>query len=84
MKAATKRRYRGMTQTGRFTQPPQQLFRQALDAAGSSEDIMLYRYAGPCSEPKLTQAAAEVRQADLSLMVRVRFHYDKIKKKIYG
>ena len=42
---------------------------------------MPYRYAGPCSEPKLTQAAAEVRQADLSLMVRVRFHYDKIKKK---
>lgn len=52
-----------MTQKGRFTQPPQQLFRQALDAAGSSEDIMLYRYAGPCSEPKFTQAAAEVRQA---------------------
>ena len=35
---------------------------------------MLYRYAGPCSEPKLTQAAAEVRQAVSKMEAALQRH----------
>ena len=63
-----------MTQTGRFTQPPQQLFRQAIDAARDSEDTILYRYAGPCSEAGLSAAATDVKQAVARLPVRVQRH----------
>ena len=63
-----------MTQTGRFTQPPHQLFRQALEAAGSSGDTTLYRYAGPCSEARLTAAAADVRQAVSGLSAAMQRH----------
>ena len=35
---------------------------------------MLYRYAGPCSKPKLTQAAAEVRQAVSKMEAALQRH----------
>lgn len=56
------KRHHSMAQAGNFTQPPQQLYRQVLDAAGSSETGRLYRFAGDCGEAALAPAAAEVKQ----------------------
>lgn len=63
-----------MAQAGNFTQPPQQLYRQVLDAAGSSETGRLYRFAGDCGEAALAPAAAEVKQALSGLPGRMQRH----------
>ena len=63
-----------MAQAGNFTQPPQQLYRQVLDAAGSSETSRLYRFAGDCREAALAPAAAELKQALSGLPGRMQRH----------
>ena len=63
-----------MTQTGSIKQPPEQLFRQAVDAVTSPEDRTVFGYTGPCGEAMLTATALDVKRAVSDLPRQMQKH----------